>query len=157
MVSCSKQSSALKHFEKEDCKLGHANKIGELKTQLLSSPPPGSSALTIEDPVDCKLEKHPLFLAALHQMRKYTDALLQENKKLQNTIDHLIEEGIDIHQWDDEDIEEEEDELDIVKDLDLLAKSQKWSMTRTQCKTAYQTMKPMMLERLVSKKRVSQG
>lgn len=151
MVSCVKHSSALKHFEKEECKDGHWKKVKELceQFQLPVSSTPGT------EESQGSLETNPLFLAALYYFQKSNDALQSENRKLQHTLNRLLEKGIDIHEWDDEDVSDDEQEEDPTRNLDIVSRAMKWRITRTQCEEGYASVKPMLIGRLSAKRKAA--
>lgn len=151
MVSCVKLSFALKHFDHEDCKAGHLEKLKELKKRLESQPialqEEKSSTSTKID-----LDDNPVFLSALYQYQKTIDALEAENKQIQNTLNHLYEKGVDIHEWDDEDIVMDEDEEDPTRILDIVARAMNWKLTRTDLEAAFLKVKPSLLNAIAVQK-----
>ena len=149
MVSCVKLSSALKHFDHEECKVGHMEKLKELKQQIQSVAPQEEPK---KESVSSNLIDNDVFLSALYQYQRTIDALEAENKQIQNTMSHLLEKGIDIHEWDDEDIPMEQDDDDPSRILDIVGRAMNWKITRTELETAFLKTKPALINLIASRK-----
>ena len=147
-ISCVKNGSALKHFERAECREGHLAKLNEYRSRLES----GEESTETPQVISTDLSTNLDVLSIIHQFMVHIDCLEEQNRRMNKMIGILQEEGHDTHQCDCDEIDIEPMEEDPYKILDVVGRGLKLRITRKQCNDAFLKMRSSYIQRSTKRK-----